>query len=67
MDSSRSNSTIRQIAGAIWARVRMIFLPIILLGWAVDDTMKTLAAAIVFTTAPEASRKHRRAATTPRH
>ncbi|HUY12413.1 MAG TPA: hypothetical protein VMX16_02130 [Terriglobia bacterium] len=67
MDSSKSNSKIRQSAGAVWAKVRMIFLPIILLGWAVDDTMKTLAAAIVFATAPEASRKHRRATTSHRH
>ncbi|GEM_PF-4926224 len=66
MTNSTLKGSIRRAAGAVWITVRILLLPVTLLGWAVDDTMKTLVAAIVFATAPEASRKHRRATTTHR-
>ncbi|MGH9432534.1 MAG: hypothetical protein ACRD3T_13415 [Terriglobia bacterium] len=61
MKHAKLISMIRRGADVVWTTVRMLLLPAVLLGWAVDDTMKTLAAALVFATAPEASRKHRSA------
>jgi hypothetical protein len=57
MSIATVRSKIRQGTSVASTALRVILLPVTLLGWAMDDTMRTLAAAIVFATTSDDNRK----------